>query len=210
MSKTLTAALADDHYCILDSKGITLLNTVYDDLRVPATATKTGGSKIPDFIKIADNGSGSQGVFSYAFDDATEEEVYFFVQLSHKWKIGTTIFPHVHWMPVSPGGAGETVSWGLEYTMADAGSVFANSSIIYGNTTNIAETLVQKKQYITSIGSGIDMATITGVSPMLACRLFRDAAGTGLTDSYADDAALLEFDFHYEIDALGSDEKYTK
>jgi hypothetical protein len=39
---------------------------------------------------------------------------------------------------------------------------------------------------------------------MLVCRLFRDAAGVGGTDDYDDDAGLLEIDFHYEIDTIGS------
>jgi len=44
---------------------------------------------------------------------------------------------------------------------------------------------------------------------MIICRLFRDAAGTGGTDSYASDVALLEIDFHYEIDSLGSATEYS-
>lgn len=41
---------------------------------------------------------------------------------------------------------------------------------------------------------------------MLCCRLFRDAAN----DDYGGDVAFLEFDFHYEIDSLGSNSEYYK
>lgn len=54
------------------------------------------------------------------------------------------------------------------------------------------------------------MTGVNTVSSMLACRLFRDATGAGGTDDLDNDAGVLEFDFHYEIDTMGSRSEYLK
>ena len=192
----------------LDSSGVTLSDTVWDDLRVPVLSTKLGGSKDPGFIKVLDNGSGSQGLFTFVFDASLEEELYFACQIPHSWKYETAINAHVHWIPVANGSADQLVSWGLEYSVAAIGTTFPSTSIIYGNTHIPNETLVANKHYLTELGI-IDMTGIDTVSSMLLCRIFRDATGTGKTDTYASDAALIEIDFHFEMDRIGSENKYS-
>jgi hypothetical protein len=176
---------------------------MWDDLRVPMSATKLGGSKDPGFAVFKTNGSGSQGTFIFWFDAASEEELYFVAQLPHSYKEGSNITPHVHWVPKADGKAGEKVSWGLEYSWQNMGSTFGNTTIIYTNTHSPAETLVAERHYRS------DMAAITGtgktISSMLVCRLFRNATGAGgSTDDYTADAGLLEFDFHFQMDTRGS------
>ena len=188
---------------------IELVDTVWEDLRVPVVSTRLGGTKDPDFAKVLDNGSSSQGVFTYLFDDSTEEELYFMCQIPHNYKHGTDLHAHVHWMPVANGSAGETVSWGLEYSLSELGATFGNTTLIYGDTPYPDETLVADRHYLTELGE-IDGSSIDSVSAMLLCRVFRDTAGNGGTDDYGDDAALLEIDFHYEIDTLGSSSEYIK
>jgi len=191
------------------STGIVLTDTVWDDIRVPVLSTKVPAAKNPGFEKVLDNGAGSQGIFTYLFDAATEEELYFTCQIPHSWKLGTDLHPHVHWMPVSNGSAGQVVSWGLEYSVAKVGVTFPVTTIMYGNVSMPTETLVVGRHYITDLGD-IIMSGVDSVSPMLICRVFRDATGAGGTDSYADDAALIEIDFHFEADTLGSNEEYAK
>lgn len=186
-------------------------DTYWDDLRVATTSTKLEGTKDPDFAKFKDNGAGSQGVFTYWFDAATEEEVYFAVQIPHSYKYGTDLHPHVHWAPSTNGGAGEVVSWGLEYCFAEIGGTYGNSNIIYGNAHMPADaSLVAFKHYLTEIDI-ISGSTIDSISSMIICRLFRNATGAGSsTDSFGNDAALLEFDIHFEIDSPGSKTEYAK
>lgn len=52
------------------------------------------------------------------------------------------------------------------------------------------------------------LSTQDGLSSMLVGRLFR--LPTDSADTYEADAGLLEIDFHYSSDSLGSDEEYTK
>lgn len=188
---------------------ITFTDTVWDDLRVPVLTTKLGGTKDPDLTKVFDNGSGSQGVFTYLFDKTTEEELYFVVQLPHGWKYETSLHPHVHWFPVANGSAGQKVSWGLEYTICSLGSIFGNTTIIYADTPyNGPTSLVANTHYLTEFPA-ISMTGIVSVSSMVLCRIFRDATGVGGTDDYDNDAALIEIDFHYESDRIGSDNEYS-
>lgn len=191
--------------------GLTLIGTatVWEDLRVPVTSTKLGGTKDPHFTVFKTNGAGSQGVFLYWFDKTTEEELYFTCQVPHAYKEGTNLIAHIHWIPKTNGGANAVVSWGLEYTWANHTVVFANTSIIYTNTHLPADaSLVADKHYMSSFAA-INGAGKT-ISSMLVCRVFRDAGGTGLTDDYNDDAGMLEIDFHFENDTMGSKTETAK
>lgn len=213
VSDTLTVGTGSDTLSV-DSAGHLVLAgdaTVWDDLRVPMTAVKTGGSKDPGFSVFKTNGSGSQGVFTWWFDKAAEEELFFAVQIPHAWKLESTIYPHVHWAPKTDGASGAVVNWGLEYTIAELGGVFGNTTIIYGSTQVPADAvLAAGKHYLTNIGAGISMAGVDTLSAMIICRVFRDATGALATDDYDDDAGLLEIDFHYEMDSLGSNEELAK
>lgn len=187
---------------------VTYHDTFWDDLRVPLSSTKKAGSKEPEFKKALDNGLGSQGVMLEFFDKTTEEELYFECQMPHSWKEGTDIHAHVHFIPIANGSEGDVVSWCLEYSWASIGSVFSNTTIIGGNEHIPADSsLVQNKHYLTELGE-INGSGQT-FSSMLICRVFRDAGGTLYTDDYDDEVGLLEIDFHYEIDKVGTDEEYS-
>jgi hypothetical protein len=186
--------------CAAD-KTIVLSPVVYEDLRVPLTATKLGGNDPGFAVFKKDSGGTSTGVFIYWFDKAAIEEVFFCCQMPHSWS-GAAITPHVHWVPKTNGALNATVEWGLEYTWAAIGGTYGTTSIIYTKTTTSGDaTLVADKHYMSNF------ATITlptpGVSSMLICRLFRNATD-GTDDTYDDDAGVLEIDFHYPIDTIGS------
>ena len=203
------------NYIQIDGSGELTMNgdaTVWDDLMVSALATKLGGSKDPGFALFKDNGSGSQGVFTYWFDDSTEEEIYFSVQMPHSWK-GTDIYPHVHWTPETTADgapASQTVEWGLEYTWIDIGGDFANTSFIYGKAHTPADAdVVAGRHYLTPLTTITPSATQDGISSMIVCRLFRNATDA-TDDTYEADAGLLQFDIHYEMDTIGSKTETAK
>lgn len=190
--------------------GINYQDTFWDDLRVPLDAIKLGGVKDPNYLLFKDNGSGSTGTFAYWFDASAEEEMFFTVQLPHNYKLETDLHPHVHWVPKTDGSAGQVVNWGLEYTIANHGEVFGLSNIISGNAHHpVVDPVVAYTHYLTEVGT-ISGASIDSISTMIVCRVFRDATGALGTDDYADDAALLEIDLHYEIDYPGSRSEYIK
>lgn len=187
--------------------------TVWDDFLVNPDATSRGGSKVPVWGGTAgnefkDNGSGSQGVFLWMFSASQEQEVYFTVQLPHKYKVGTDLYPHVHWTTASGTPTRTNVVWGLEYTVIKIGSAFPNTILATGNSIigGIATITGTGQHLITNLpvisGSGIDISTI------IVCRLFR--AATNGSDTFANEVGLLSMDFHYQIDTEGSRSEYTK
>jgi hypothetical protein len=184
--------------------------TVWDDLRVEPTIKSTG-SNDPTFTQWFTNGAGSIGLFLFNFTDvatANEKEVYFSVQLPHSWK-GTTVYPHVHWIP-NQAGAIQRPVWGLEYSWSDIGVAFGNSSIIYTNSLNPNDNdLVQYKHYISQSSYGIPpSASQDGISSIIICRLFRRSGDA--SDTFTGTCGLLYIDFHFEIDTIGSREALTK
>ena len=172
--------------------------TVWDDLRVPVTSTKPGNT-LPDFTAWLAAG----GLKTWFFDGGGRaEEVHFTVQLPHSWKIGTDLVPHVHWTDTNIDTG--NVRWSLEYTWADENGTFGASTTIH---KVIAVSGVPWKHVRTDFAA-IDGSGITGISSMLVCRLYRDSSHAD--DTFTGDAALLEIDFHYEIDTIGSRAILTK
>jgi hypothetical protein len=182
-----------------------LIVTRWDDLRVAADTTKVGASA-PDFDTFI------TGTKVYWFDDGTDQEVHFSVQIPHAWKVGTDIYPHVHWVPKTTADgtpANQAVRWGLEYTWANPGAVFPAVQTVYTVTHSPADAnVVALKHYRSSFAAITPGADQDEISTMLVCRLFRDA--NDAADTYEDDAGLLEFDIHYQIDGFGSQLEGTK
>lgn len=168
----------------------------WDDLRIPGMAVGTGASA-PDQITLV--GGGLRG---FGFDGGvTSEQVFFEVQVPHHWKMGSNISPHVHWTPTTT--ATGSVAWYLEYTWSQINRTFDAATTISGVTE--LTTNSQWKHILTELPL-ISGSSISGVSSMLICRLYRDPG----TDTYANDAGFLEFDFHYQIDSRGSRFEYIK
>jgi len=174
---------------------------VWEDLRVPITAIKLGGVNDPNFVKTVDDGAGSTGLFTYHFDKAAEEEVFFAAQLPHSYKEGSDISPHVHWAPTDTDT--KDVIWGLEYAWVNINGTFTTSTIITILQAGSGTALKHQIAYFDDISG-----TGKTISSMLMCRLFRDA--TAALDDYDADASLFEFDFHYQRDTPGSQTESAK
>lgn len=199
-AKTLSEYLTREFYKIANT--IVTPDPYWEDARVSLTSTKAGGSKDPGFQKLKDNGAGSQGVFAYHFDKTVEEELYFEIQLPHSfYERHGVLKPHLHWCPVDTGTG--VVRWGLEFTGANVGDVYGNTTIVY------AEDAGDGTAYKHQIAAFADLdATSFGISRVIVCRLFRDA--THANDTYNADAAALSFDYHIQMDAPGSELEYIK
>jgi len=173
-------------------------STRWEDLRVAADQTRKGASKIPNYGKLKDNGSGSQGVFCHWFDATAEEELYFSVQIPHSWVEGSSIYPHVHWVTAHDLGTTKVV-WGLEYTESSITGSFGNTTILTAKDC-LGACVGTAGEHLVTPFTSISM-TGSKVSSMLICRIFRDA--TSGDDDFTHDAGLLEIDFHYEVNTPG-------
>ncbi len=186
-------------------------STVFNDLMVFPDATSKGSSNQPTWQSFKNNGESpksSQGVFLWMFSPTEEQEVYFTIQIPHSYKVGTSIYPHVHWTTTTGTPSGTDVVWGLEYTVMKIGGNFGNTTLITSNTviTPIGKPTKTSQHLITAFptisGDGIEISTI------LVCRLYRYVADAN--DTFGNSVGLLGFDIHYESDTQGSHTEYTK
>jgi len=181
--------------------GITLAGTatVYDDLRVDVNGVKLPTIDPPTWTAF--RGSQLLG-FASETVEANEELVYFTAQFPHARKDGSNIEAHIHWTTIDTSSV-DSVKWELTYSWASIGDTFPTETAIYG--TELVGTQA-RKHIMTDIG--IIDGTGKNISSMIVCRLRRKSSNA--SDTFTGSALLLEIDFHYEIDALGSREYTTK
>ena len=171
--------------------------TVWDDMRVPLTSAPPGPGNNHGFDVF-------QGAIrQYAFDPDTEEELFFTAQLSHGYKYGTDLEPHIHWAPKTT-DTGDC-RWCIEYSLAEIGGVYGAPTTICGLQ---AGSGVAYEHQIADLGS-IDGSAIDTVSATITGRVYRDADAGGV-DTFTGDAYGIELDFHYQKDTLGSASELAK
>lgn len=174
--------------------------TVFEDLRVPAQNTKLNPSKSePAFEEFID------GLFVLKFDtsNADDESAHFIAQIPHSYKVGSNLYPHVHWSPDNT-NTGD-VRWQFEYVIASIDDEFSSSATT-NTVTAVAAGSVgahQVNSFPVIDGSGI------GISSIIIGRLTR-LSQSDAEDTFTGNACFLEFDFHYEIDTLGSKTEFVK
>jgi hypothetical protein len=171
----------------------------WEDLRTPAnTISLRGVGADPDWDAFL----GAGDIKCLRFDGAGAlEEVQITLQLPHSYSQGTDLYPHVHWVPVDANAG--NVRWSLEYSWANIDAVHGASTTIHVIDAAAGTAWTHQKAYFAAItGTGKE------ISSMFMARLYRDS-GHG-DDTYASDAALLEFDIHYQLNALGSENETTK
>jgi hypothetical protein len=123
--------------------------------------------------------------------------------MPHGYKIGSDIHPHVHWLPQTTSTG--TVNWQLEYSIANINSVLGNTTTI--QMPGVGAGIANTHQLTDASPETIDGSSLT-LSNMMLGRLFRDG-GVG-ADTFVGDAALMEFDLHFEKDTVGSRQEIIK
>jgi hypothetical protein len=160
--------------------------TTYDDLKIDLATARTGGTA-PTFENVFSN--------LYAYDFTTlNDTLYFSCQLPHCWKEGTTIYPHLHFLPQTTLSTG-SINFGFEYSIATPMSFFNTTSTTSTATTTFPITDNNKHMIIDF--APIGMAN-NKISTVLICKLWNRQTENN-TKIFA-----LSFDFHYAIDSFGS------
>jgi hypothetical protein len=175
-------------------KQVLLEPTVWDDIRISGLHI-TLGADAPDLVAFGK-------AYAFAGAGAISEQAYFSIQLPHRYKEGTDIVPHIHWSPTT-NDAGSVV-WFLEYAWVNRGGTFPASTTIFTVAVVGGGTALTHNYSTFSPVTGVDKS----ISSILMCRVFRDP--TYIDDTYAFDAILLEFDFHFKVNTLGSKQQAVK
>lgn len=165
----------------------------WEDLRFPATSLQKPAANFPD----RDSTDGT-----YLFDASKTELVFAIGQLPHGWFEASAIRPHLHWQPTTA-GAGD-VLWHLRYQIADINEAFPGT---WTTLAVLGTASGDANMHQVSAFGPIDM-TGYKISCIIKCEISR--VGGDVTDTYAADAKLLEFDIHYQVDAPGSRQLYIK
>lgn len=196
-SKSMGSHTHQDHFRI----GYTSVsdNHCWDDLRFPATSINPAGA--------ADVPGIDNDVGGLLFDATREEVQSCIVQMPHGWKEGSTLYPHFHWQKTTTNSG--NVVWKVNYRWSPVGAVMDANWTVLSNHLPSSNTPGNGQvgyHYITDVG------TISGegkhVSDCLIIQYSRDAPN--VLDTFTADARLLEFDLHYEMDSIGSDQITSK
>lgn len=185
------------------------LPIVWNDALCPAHSAGQGvaaPSYTTDFIAETGNNDNELRIPVFSPGD----RVYCSLQIPHDLYIptsGNVIFrPHVHWTFVAEPTTGRTVIWELRYIVAKPNATFASSvATLPANpytTTGSAEVRIHN---ITSLGDITIAAADLGPSMIFICNL-------GLKDTSTVDSAatgFLSFDFHYQVQPVGTISEFT-
>ena len=170
----------------------------WNDNGYPGITGPLGGND-PTLAVFQDDGAGSRGIVAYKFSAGATEELFFWIQLTHQVKRGSTLRPHIHWSPDT--AASGNVRWGMEYSIAAKEAAFATTTTV--EIVDAADGTAKKHQ---KVGFGDIAGTVVDYSSMLGVRIYRE--GGDATDTYGGDAWLLWFDIHEERDKLGTAREY--
>ena len=181
-----------------------LLNiTGYDDLQGPLLGRNL---ESPASNIIQNN---AEGAITFKTTARLTDYVVINLQLAHRWKIGGSIKPHIHWFQNYP----ETPNFMIQHRWQRNGEAktTAWTSSKWSDTTFpfVSATFNQ----ITSFGV-ITPPDGYNISDILQIRLIRDYTNQSTlfsgADTYTGDVNVMSLDCHYEADGIGSVKEYTK
>jgi len=181
-------------------KTIELQESVWDDLPPSPIIGARLGSTAPTLATFVTD------IQQYTFD-ATNDFVIGATEITHKWKEGTIIKPHMHWATNGLELTAKGVQWQLKYTIGDYTEAFGAQV-----TTVIDETIpasTADRTHFTSVfGSTIDGTNIK-IGAYICWRLERVATAHANGEPAVDPFGLA-VGFHAEQDTIGSRQEFIK
>lgn len=190
---------------VIESDGTKRLDnaaTVFDDMFADITKVKVKGTGLS--LNDAEN--------TIDYTDAADLLDYAIVvyQMSHKWKMGTEIYPHFHWVQQNNSTPNFLIQYRWQRNGEAKTTAWSNHKC---NTTNAFSYTTGSLNQIAH-GSSITPPTGYGISDVIQFRILRDTGNeSGVfsgTDPYSGTVSISSVDCHFEIDTEGSRGEYTK
>ena len=176
--------------------------TVFDDMFGDITKVKVKGSGL--LLNDTENTidfTPSANLSDYAI------VVY---QMSHKWKMGTAIYPHFHWVQES----NSVPNFLIQYRWQENGKAKTTDWAYYKCNTASAFSYTSGSLNQITHGSGLTPPADYGISDVIQIRILRDTGNaSGVfsgNDPYSGTVSISSVDCHFEIDTEGSRSEYTK
>jgi hypothetical protein len=171
--------------------------TQWEDLVMPILTSKVAGTKAPSLTQFRN------GTYAMAFSNAvagSEEEVFTTLQMSHSYKLNSTINCHIHYTCGT--ASANNITWALEVSKANINGLYPSSTTL----KKVGSCTTAYTHYLADFGS---IGNFSGISGVAVARIYRNSANT--TDNYTgDDAFGISLDCHYEKDSFGSNGEYVK
>ena len=180
---------------LLDASSVIAIETTstygWRDNIAPFVVKSTSGGSNPSWGTLW---SGFEGL---VFSSTIMNQVWVDFHIDHDYALGTTLYPHVHWMPTTTGTG--VVRWGIEYSVAKGHQQGASSIFPASTTVYVEQTISANSQWMHFIAEVSDANVIpaTNVEPdsVVKVRIFRDAAHAN--DTYTGTVHAWQADLHY-------------
>lgn len=177
--------------------------TVFDDAQMPLISTTKQTPSGDILINEAEQ--------TLDFSDACTLADYAIasIQMSHKWLKGSDISPHIHWTQTAIGNPNWMVQYRWQVNNQPKTTAWTDLKMNVPVFTYVSGVLNQ-----ISNGADITPPATAVISDIIQFRIIRDTNNdSGLfagTDPVSGDISSLSFDYHFEIDQVGSKEEYVK
>lgn len=162
----------------------------WDDITADLAAGKAVGANAPTWSTFRD------GISAYEFSAGTMNQIWITFHVTHDYRDGSLVFPHIHWGTTSTATSG-TVRWGFEYTVAKGHdqAAFPASTTVY-----VEYTFSENKQYQHFVSEVAEAQAFDAfeADTLILMRIFRDAAHAN--DDFADTVHAFTADIHFEVD----------
>jgi len=183
-------------------------DTYFDDLQYQMVGQKLTSPS----ARISYGSNGDYLVFAKSCD-WNDDWLTMVIQMSHRWKLGTVIYPHLHWVQTAAG----MPNWLIGYRWNTNGAATNAAAWNYiKHSANAYEWTTGSLNQITKFDS-ITPPEGAGLSDLVHIKIFRDVAnestlftGAEVDVNVQDNVAASSFDIHFEIDSAGSNTEYVK
>ena len=186
-----------NNYTEFESDGTLRFNgnaTVFEDEYASYFFAESGAAA-PDVVTLSGNNK------AYGFDGGTTKEIlHCFIELPHKYKEGSDIELHIHYLRKAS-GTGD-VKWFADYSICPLAG-----ALVPSQTVSVVKT-VGAVDYCEVATIAIIPGTGRKISDVIALRIYRDPADA--QDTFGADVLMTSFGIHYEVDTIGSRQMYVK
>jgi len=191
-------------YTEVESDGTIRFNgaaTVWDDLMGDITRAKTVGTR----VTLND----TENTMDFTTMASLTDYIFLNFQIPHGWKIGSTLYPHVHWIHSVYGVPNLMIQYRWQIEGGEFDSVWKNYPL-----TNLAFSYSGTTINQISSGAGITPPVGANLSDIFQVRIIRDSSNaSGLfagSDPHPSTVMLTSADIHIEMDSIGSHLEFIK